>query len=202
LAGGEGFKGVYLNYGFAKVAVREVVFLTDSGRSWSTKAVRPGDADFRFFAVNAPRTRTGALELAWVANRGIERTPQSAPQFVCDTAEPPRHGLPDGLPHAGSTTKSHVYDVRAKSYEELLHKYGATEVIEEARNGAVWRKAGGGTEVVEAADFLLRLYLPSASQCPVTPQSIGGVPLSFVVGAAPTPVEAFPKSSATPTTRG
>jgi hypothetical protein len=184
--GGSSLGQLFVNYGFAHVRVHEVVFVTDTGYSWSTPAVRPGDADFRFFAVTAKHNRR--FEVRSAERRGVlDRNPKpTSPEVVlCQAAESPLFGFPDALPRAGSTTLTHVMDVRSASGEQLLQKYGATAVLAEPRNGAVWRPTSAAPQVVEAADFLLRLYLPSASQCPSSPQVADGVPLSFAVGPEP-----------------
>ncbi|MEY2468158.1 MAG: hypothetical protein QOF21_856 [Actinomycetota bacterium] len=184
---GGGREGHVYEFGVTHLRVRTAVFLSDSGRSRSIRAVRPGAAPFRIWAAVDKRGLERAA-LAWTdSSPGVHPIVASTAELpsLCPNSESPLFGLPNEVPRAGSTTEKHVTAVMRSSTTELLDRFGATDVVVEPRNGGVWRNTSHGREVFPAGDYLLRLYLPSASKCPATPQSFDAVPLSFEVGPAP-----------------
>jgi hypothetical protein len=189
LLGGFGDVGAFVEFGVAATQVRTVVFLTDDGSNWSTPAVRPGSAHFRFFASLDPHgARGGIPEPAWKGADGVLHRVVASSDFapaLCPKSESPLQGIPDGLPRAGSTKYAAATAIAFRARTALMEQYGANDVRVESRNGQVWLPSASGPKVVEAADALLRLYLPSASRCPQGPHAFDGVPLSFAVGSAP-----------------
>ena len=186
--GGSGDKTGVVDVGVAQPLVRTVVFLTDSGVTWTTPAVRPGKANFRVWATLEPRRLVGEPDEAWRDAAGrLHRLvdPTIVKPTLCANSESPLDGIPDGLPHAGSTTETRVQRLSDSSTDALVARYAATAVRVEPRDGQVWRSTPSGPKVVDASDYLLRLYLPKASSCPTGPQQFVGVPLSFAIGAAP-----------------
>ncbi len=206
LGGSGDARGSFLEYGLAGPQVRTVVFLTDTGQSWATPAVAAGSSKFRYFAALDPRGGMGGIaERAWKGSDGVLHRAPDTPVVVpplCAKSESPLQGIADGLPMAGETKFPHADAVVHTSTATLIERFGATDVRVEPRNGQVWMPPRESPKVVEAADALIRLYLPSAARCPTEPQSFEGIPLSFAIGPAPALPEVakvYPSSSPLPT---
>lgn len=100
----------------------------------------------------------------------------------CATLRPPRHGIPDGLPHEGETTLEHVRVVLGEATGELAVRFGAFDVGIEPRNGDVWSGHDWrDARVFAAHDFQFVAHLHRLADAPTMEWQIEGVPVHFVV---------------------
>lgn len=176
--------------------VRTVFLRSDDGYEERARTVTIPGTRLRFFAivVTGRLARREQTEVSGVTFNGepVRNSPRETID-ECPAAIAPLRGVADALPQAGQTTVKRVYDLARNDGDALLERYGATAIAAVSRNGQVWRRGrNGDVAVVDAADSMLRLWVPSAQSCPTEPQTYNGVPVQFQIGPAPSPVTAQP----------
>ena len=190
--GGSERDGRFLEMGLTTLDVKRVFNFAADGRSWSAPAVRPGSAMFRVYAIERPGG-DDVPATAWTDDRGLHRLTYAQDTRPLCPAVVPRTGSADALPMVGQTTRVHVNAVANQREADLLARYSATALNVESRDGQVWKKsASGRVTVLEAGDYQLTLFVPTAKQCPAQPQTIDGVPIAFVIGERPPAAQVVP----------